>query len=374
MSLPLTFVSEIPLLIWIYLLKGRGDFWRVSRLLSRLAPSLSGKRIIAIIPARNEAAIIGQAVTSLLKQNVEVIVVDDDSSDGTTEAARVAEDNLTILPGQPLPPGWTGKLWALSQGVAHADTLAPDYLLFTDADIRHGPNSVAELVSIAESRVFDLASYMVKLTCATPAEKALIPAFVFFFLTLYPPRWIAFERSKTAAAAGGCILIRPEALRKIGGLAAIRSEIIDDCALARAVKRSGGRIWMGLTASTRSIRSYGSFAEIGRMISRTAFSQLRHSPLVLVATLLALFITYLLPPILLFSDQRLMIQFGIAAWLLMSICYLPMVRFYRLSPLWALSLPLVAAFYAGATIHSAIRYWTGLGGEWKGRVQDMRGD
>ncbi len=315
---------------------------------------------------------IGRCLASLLQQNVTVIVVDDGSTDNTAEVARAAGADVIVLQGQPLPPGWTGKLWALSQGVAHAETLAPDYLLLTDADIQHGPNSVAELVSIAEARRCDLASYMVKLSCDTPAENALIPAFVFFFLMLYPPQWIASQTFKTAAAAGGCILIRPAALQRIGGLAAIRSEVIDDCALARAVKRSGGPIWMGLTAFTRSIRPYGSSAEIGQMISRTAFNQLHHSFLLLMGTLSALFFIFLFPPILLLTGHLVPALLGAAAWLLMSISYLPMVRFYHRSPLWAVCLPGVALFYAGATVHSALQYWRGSGGEWKGRVQDVR--
>lgn len=372
----LTIIAATPLLIWIYLLAARGGFWLVSKPLASARGSASvcqpmEQRIVAVIPARNEAAVIGPAVSSLLQQNVSVVVVDDASSDGTADVAKAAGRSVTVIQGQPLPPGWTGKLWALSQGVTHALTLAPDYLLFTDADIEHGPNSIAELAAIAEAQNCDLASFMVRLSCNKCPEKALIPAFVYFFLLLYPPRWIVSNRFNTAGAAGGCILIRPRALERIGGLAAIRSEIIDDCALARSVKRSGGRIWMGLTAATRSIRSYESFAEIARMISRTAFNQLHHSALLLLCALVALFFTYLLPPILLLAGSGVPRVLGATAWLLMSIGYFPMLRFYRRSPAWSLALPAVALFYAGATIHSAIQYWRGLGGEWKGRVQDV---
>ncbi len=368
----LTAIAAIPLLIWVYLVAGRGGFWRVSKHLASNGPETSSKRVVAVVPARNEADVIARSLSSLLRQGIHVVLVDDGSVDGTAEIARAVPGNLTILQAKPLAPGWTGKLWALSQGVAYAETLAPDYLLFTDADISHGPESLAELVSIAEARHCDLASYMVKLACATTAEKALIPAFVYFFLQLYPPAWIDSDRFQTAGAAGGCILIRPEALQRIGGLAAIRNEVIDDCALARAVKRSGGRIWLGLTSSTQSLRSYGTFAEIGRMISRNAFNQLHHSALLLAGTLVALFFTYLLPPLLLFTRQTLPVVLGATAWLLMSISYLPMVRFYRRSILWSFSLPLIALFYMGATVHSAVQYWRGRGGEWKGRVQDVR--
>jgi hopene-associated glycosyltransferase HpnB len=213
---------------------------------------------------------------------------------------------------------------------------------------------------------------MVRLSTATFAERCLIPAFVFFFLKLYPPAWIASPRSSIAGAAGGCMLIRPASLARAGGLAAIRSCIIDDCALAHAVKSSGGRLRLGLARDTRSLRVYGSFAEIGAMISRTAFNQLRHSYLLLAATLLGLSVTYLAPPLFLLTRQPVVMGLGAAAWLLMSACYLPMVRFYRVSPAYALSLPVVALFYAAATVHSAVQYAAGKGGKWKGRAQDVR--
>ena len=335
-----------------------------------------------VIPARDETSGIQPALASLLHQqsqlSLHVIVVDDNSSDGTAEAARNAAEQasspgkLTVLEGKPLPPGWSGKLWALSQGVELASRLHPDYLLFTDADIVHSEHNVNELVALAEARGYDLTSLMVKLKCATAAEKTLIPAFVFFFLKLYPPAWIASGRRKTAGAAGGCVLIRPEALEKIGGLSAIRQEVIDDCALAQAVKASGGRVWLGLAKQSLSARSYGTFREVGAMISRTAFNQLQHSALLLIATTLGLVVTYLLPLIFVFSGKASMVVIGLVTWLLMSLAYLPMVRFYGQSVGWVFALPAIAAFYMGATIHSAIRYWTGKGGTWKGRVQDVR--
>ncbi len=374
--------AALPLVIWIYLLLGRGWFWRVSRHMRPTElPHVEGRHVIAVVPARNEAESIGKAISSLLQQRVEpplrVVMVDDASTDGTADAARTAAEELNateqliILEGQPLEPGWTGKLWALAQGVDCALQFAPDYFLFTDADVVHSPTSVPGLIAVAEACGCDLGSYMVRLANQSLAENALVPAFVFFFLMLYPPLWIANPNARTAGAAGGCILIRPEALRRIGGIGAIRSEVIDDCSLARAVKASGGRVWMGLTEEACSIRRYGSFREIGYLISRTAFSQLRHSTGLLVGTIIGLFITYIAPIALLFSERSLPILLGAVGWLLMSVAYRGMVRFYGLPVWWSLTLPAIAVFYAGATIHSAITYWKGKGGQWKGRIQDL---
>jgi hopene-associated glycosyltransferase HpnB len=375
-------LAAVALLVWLYLLLARGGFWRVSAQLAQ--PPVDhdlARSIVAVIPARNEAGVVGDAVRSLLQQDfggsMHVIVVDDGSTDDTEGAAARAAagigamEQLSVIRGAPLPAQWSGKVWAMSQGVAAAAPFAPDYLLFTDADIHHAPENVAALLTTAEAQARDLVSFMVKLRQDTFAEKTLIPAFVFFFLMLYPPAWIARPDHRIAAAAGGCILIRPAALERIGGLAAIRSQIIDDCALARAVKDAGGSIWLGLTRSARSIRSYGSFSEIGRMISRTAFNQLRHSYVLLAATIAGLILTYLLPPLLLLSGRPLAMVLGATAWLLMSLVYAPLLRFYRRSPLWSVCLPLVAMFYAAATIYSAVQYSLGRGGRWKGRIQDL---
>jgi hopene-associated glycosyltransferase HpnB len=388
------FLATLSFCLWAYLLLGRGFFWRVR--ISAPTPATSDATVVAVIPARNEAATIGKAVASLLLQsiaNLRVIVVDDASTDGTTAAARAAaeelraSDRLLVIAGQSLPAGWTGKLWAVHQGVEQAKVLSPDFLLLTDADVEHGPHTVATLLAIAEGGGFDLTSYMVKLHCTSVAEKLLIPAFVYFFFQLYPPAWIANPKAKAAGAAGGCMLIRPHALALAGGIEAIRSEVIDDCALARAIKQTGGRVWLGLTDTSRSMRPYGNFAEIGRMISRTAFSQLRHSTLLLLATLIGLVITYLLPIVLLgcptltavgwvgatgWSTLAGFAKVGLAASALfmMTLSYFPMVRFYRSNPLWALTLPLASIFYMGATLWSAIQYWAGRGGQWKGRAQD----
>ena len=262
--------------------------------------------------------------------------IDDGSTDGTAEAAiRAAADigaaaRLTVLRGAPLAAGWSGKLWAMSQGVEAAAGRNADYLLLTDADIHHEPDAIAALVARAEAAHCDLVSCMVELRVLTLAERALVPAFVFFFFLLYPPDWIASPRHRTAGAAGGCMLLRPQALASIGGLASIRSELIDDCALARAIKTAGGHIWLGLTRSARSTRPYGSFGAVGRMISRTAFNQLRHSYLLLIATLAGLGVTYLLPPVLLLSGDWVSIACGAGAWALMTLAYAPIVRFYRL--------------------------------------------
>lgn len=352
---------------WLYLFTARAGFWQISP--PAKPPRVAiGKSVCVVIPARNEESLVGDAIKSL--RPWPVILVDDHSSDRT--AAVAAEAGAMVIQAGPLPPGWSGKLWALSEGLKHAQRLAQDYLLFTDADIVHAPNNVAELVARAETNKLDLVSLMVKLRCRSLPEILLIPAFVFFFFMLYPPAWVANRNRRTAAAAGGCILIRSSALDRIGGIAAIRGAIIDDCALARAVKRSGGAVWLGVTRDAVSIRDYHTFAEIRAIISRTAFAQLYHSAWLLAGTILGMAVVYLAPPLLLFTRNPLAAVFGLAAWILMSIAYSPTLRFYGRSAAWAPLLPLVALFYISATIDSAIAYWTGRGGLWKGRIQDER--
>jgi hopene-associated glycosyltransferase HpnB len=367
--------------IWTYLLTAHGNFWRVGRLQPQAQPQVTVDGVVAvIIPARDEAEGIGVTVRSLLQQtcadSIHIFVVDDQSSDGTAEVARKAaracgrDEALTVVTGSPLPNEWTGKLWAVQQGIGQAAQMNPRFFLLTDADIRHAPNNVATLAAIADAGKYALTSFMVEMHCRNLAERFLIPPFVFFFFQLYPPDWIRDPRRKVAGAAGGCMLVRPEALDRAGGIASIRNQIIDDCALARAIKRSGGRVWLGLTRDTCSTRMYGSFAEIERMIVRTAFNQLQHSAWLLLCAVAGLMITYLLPVALLFTGGWMPASVGAFGWLLMSAAYLPMVRFYGLNRIWSLALPFSACFYMLATLHSAWKFWTGRGGEWKGRVQD----
>jgi hopene-associated glycosyltransferase HpnB len=373
----------LSLLIWAYLVFARGGFWRIRPAEPAPDGTPNPVRIAVIIPARNEADVVGLAIRSLLRQiggnTLHIFLVDDASTDGTAHAARTAAiaeghvQNLTIVQGSDLPPGWSGKLWAMQQGIEQAAKTVPDFFLFTDADIAHAPDSVVTLVSIAQAGQYDMASFMVTLHCQSVAEKLLIPAFVYFFFKLYPPAWIANPRRSEAGAAGGCILIRPTALEKAGGIAAIRQEVIDDCSLAARVKGTGGHLWLGASAATRSIRPYEGFSGIGRMISRSAFSQLRHSNFLLVISMIGMAATYLLPATLVLTAHRILpAALGGAAWLLMVLSYWPVLRLYRLNPLWALSLPVAAVFYVGATFHSAWKYWAGRGGEWKGRVQDPK--
>ncbi|MBZ5580020.1 MAG: glycosyltransferase [Acidobacteriia bacterium] len=360
------------LAVWLYLWFGRGGFWRMLHFAPAPGLASPAPTVVAVIPARNEADVVGRAVDSLAGQQYpgafRIVVVDDDSSDGTANAARAAgAERLSVIPAPPLRPGWTGKLWALSQGVRAAGE--SDYLLLTDADIVHPPGNLAALVALAETGGYDVVSLMVTLHCRTLAERALIPAFVFFFLMLYPPAWTRSPRHRTAGAAGGCLLIRRTTLERIGGIERIRGELIDDCALAHAVKQGGGRVWLGLSSAAESIREYRTFGEIGRMISRTAFTQLGHSWLLLAGTVAGLTLVYLVPPAAALAGHFL----GAAAWLLMSIAYVPALRFYRRPALWAPLLPLVAAFYLWATLHSAWEYRRGAGGLWKGRAQDPPG-
>jgi hopene-associated glycosyltransferase HpnB len=374
--------AALPLMIWLYLLLARGGFWRLASCSAATATGGTQSSVAVIVPARNEAAVISESLHSLLRQRfqgtLDIVVVDDASSDDTAALAQRAASSLggsvvrslTVVRAEGLPAGWSGKLWALSQGLKAAAGLGADYWLLTDADIAHEPEGVQRLVDHAESQRLDLVSHMVLLSTRYRCERWLIPAFVFFFFMIYPPAWVAAPQRRSAAAAGGCMLVRPAALARAGGVLAVRSALIDDCALARIIKRSGGRIWLGLARDTRSLRPYGSLAEIAGMVSRTAFSQLRHSYGLLAATLLGLLVTYELPVALLFTHQRTLMALGASAWALMSLAYWPMVRFYRLSPLWALTLPSIALFYAAATLHSALQYALGRGGKWKDRAQD----
>jgi hopene-associated glycosyltransferase HpnB len=381
MSLLATSVAALTVVIWSYLTFARGSFWRTENPEPAIGRAGFSGGVIAVVPARNEAALIGPVITSLLNQTVAIpiVVVDDESTDGTADVARRAAekagkaDALTVIRSKPLPAGWTGKLWSMHQGIEYASARAsyPAWLLLTDADVLHGPETVANLSLIASQGPYDLVSFMVKLHCESLPEKLFIPAFVYFFFMLYPPAWVRDTRKSTAAAAGGCMLLRAETLERAGGLEPIRGAVIDDCSLARLLKQHDGRLWLGLTDQSQSLRRYETFSDVERMVSRTAFNQLKHSSLLLLGTIAGLVITYLAPPLLLLTRSRLTILMGAAAWAAMTITYSTLVRYYRLNPAWSLILPLAALFYLGATIHSAVKYWSGSGGDWKGRVQDV---
>jgi len=381
MSVLATSVATLTAVTWSYLALARGSFWRTKS----AKPDTSGKvgfsgGVVAVVPARNEAELIGPVLTSLLNQRMAmpVVLVDDESTDGTADVARRASekagkaDALIVIQSKPLPAGWTGKLWSMKQGIERARALNLPWLLLADADVLHGPETVANLGLIASHGPYDLVSFMVKLHCESLPEKLLIPAFVYFFFMLYPPAWIRDTRGSTAGAAGGCMLVRAETLERAGGLESIRGAVIDDCSLARLLKRHDGRLWMGLTDQSQSLRRYETFSDVEHMISRTAFNQLKHSSFLLLCTIAGMVITYLAPPLLLLTRSRPAIFMGAAAWATMTITYSTIVRYYRLNPAWALTLPLAALFYLGATMHSAVKYWNGSGGDWKGRVQDVQ--
>jgi hopene-associated glycosyltransferase HpnB len=371
-------VALIALMVWLYLLLGRGAFWRCSER-DDLAPAKLSiwPRVAAVVPARNEADCIGDSIGSLLRQDYAgrwaVVLVDDDSADGTPEIARKAANDdkrLRVVRSSSLPARWTGKLWALKQGIDAAMTVQepPDYLLLTDADIVHAPESVSRLVAHAESRRLVLTSLMVKLRCESFAEHANIPAFIFFFQMLYPFPWVNRPQSAVAAAAGGCMLVRADVLRKAGGIEIIRGALIDDCALAKALKVHGP-IWLGLTERVRSIRPYPAFVDIRRMVVRLAYAQLHYSPLLLLGTAAGMVLTYLVPPFMAIFGSGGARIIGLGTWVLMAVAFQPTLRLYRLSPLWGAALPAIACQYLLFTLDSAYQYVRGRGGAWKGRVQ-----
>jgi hopene-associated glycosyltransferase HpnB len=374
-------IACLALLVWIYLVFCRGGFWLVGE--SDNADRLSWPdtadwpTVAVIIPARDEAAILPQSLGSILAQEypkLSVVLVDDNSRDGTAAAARLvaerANREAVILQGQPLPTAWTGKLWAIHQGISYVEaTKSPlDYLLLTDADIHYAPGSLKRLVARARTNGLVLTSLMAKLHCESFAERALIPAFVFFFQMLYPFAWVNDRSARTAAAAGGCMLVDRLALEKAGGIAGIRSALIDDCALARVMKAEG-RIWLGLSDQVRSLRKYPEISDIGRMVARSAYAQLRYSPLLLGATMAGMAVTYFAPPFLAFIGRYPANAVALSAWALMMFAFLPILRFYRLSPLWAVALPLIAATYSAFTLNSTYQHWRGRGGAWKERNQ-----
>ncbi len=373
----------ISLLIWLYLLIGRGMFWRMRErddLTETPNPPDPWPSVVAIVPARDEADVIARAIESLLAQDYSgpfrIILVDDRSSDGTAQVARKAalacgrSERLEILSGDERPAGWTGKVWAMRQGFARAQGVGPRYLLFTDADIVHAPDNLRRLVARSESGGLVLASLMAKLCCAGWAGKLLIPAFVFFFAMLFPFAWVNDPDDETAAAAGGCMLVRRDALIAAGGPESMARAIIDDCALARILKRHGG-IWLGLTQRATSIRPYLGVGDIGSMVARSAYAQLGYSPALLCGTVLGMLVVFGAPAVVaLFAHGPARIA-GIVAWLAMAVAYQPMLRFYRASPLWGVAMPATGAIYVGFTVASAIQHWRGRGGMWKGRAQAL---
>jgi hopene-associated glycosyltransferase HpnB len=379
-------IGVLSLAVWLYLLAARGGYWLArERDDGVLASPSRWPAVVAVVPARNEADVIARSIGSLLAQDyagpLRVVLVDDGSSDGTAavalgvDGAVEGQRRLDVLAGATLPAGWTGKLWALEQGIRHATAggEAVDYFLLTDADIGHALDNVSQLVARAERDGRVQVSLMAELSCVSAAEHFLIPAFVYFFQMLYPFAWVARRDHKVAAAAGGCTLVRRDALERAGGIAAIRSEIIDDCALARRLKAEGP-IWLGLTRRAVSLRPYGGFLKIGGMISRSAYAQLGYSPLALAGTVAAMGLVYLAPPMLALLGEGSARWLGLCAWLVMAVTFQPMLRFYRRSPLWGLALPAIGAAYTVFTVQSAIDFWRGRGGLWKGRVQAMAGD
>jgi hopene-associated glycosyltransferase HpnB len=375
-------LATLALAIWVYLMSARGGYWLAGERDDRAepAPPAVWPRVTAVIPARDEVETIGTTIASLLGQvypgAFSIVLVDDESRDGTAEAARAAaastgaSDRLTVLTGRPLPAGWTGKLWAVHQGIAQATSAVPppDYLLLTDADITYGPSALAPLVARAEAGRKVLTSLMVKLRCESLAERIFVPAFVYFFQMLYPFAWVNRHDHPLGAAAGGCMLVQPQALAAAGGIAAIRGALIDDCALG-ALLKTQGPVWLGLTERVASARPYEHIEDIRRMVTRSAYAQLGYSPLMLAGCILGMALTYLAAPVMAFAGGGLAQALGAATFALMIISYQPILRFYRRSPLWGLALPLIALAYMAFTLDSAYQHVRGRGGLWKGRVQ-----
>jgi len=378
-------ISLISLAAWIYLLIFHGGFWRCDQVFdpARIAPPPRWPAVAAIVPARNEEETVAEVVGSLLAQDYPgplcVTVLDDRSTDSTAARAAAvigqleAGDRATVLNGEPLPAGWAGKLWAQQQGIQQALARQPDtgFFFFGDADIVHRPDILRALVAKAETDRRDLVSLMARLNCRSLWEKLLIPAFIFFFQKLYPFARANDDGSTVAAAAGGCVLIRRQTLEKIGGPAALRDALIDDCTLARLVKRAGGRLWIGLTDTSRSLRVYDDLQPIWMMVARSAFTQLRYSAFLLAGTVLGMTLIYLLPPLLVIAYPLHglpgVAAIGLVTLLLMAFAYRPTIAYFALPAAWALTLPAAALLYLAMTVDSARRHWFGRGSHWKGR-------
>ncbi|WP_190059672.1 glycosyltransferase [Streptomyces echinoruber] len=377
-----TVIPAVSLAAWLWLLLGQGFFWRTDvRLPPRRDPD-EWPPVCVVVPARDEAAVLPSSLPSLLAQDypgrAEVFLVDDHSGDGTGELARALARRhgglpltVTTPPGEP-PAGWTGKLWAVRHGIALARARAPEYLLLTDADIAHAPDSLRTLVAAARGGGWDAVSQMARLRVASLWERLVVPAFVYFFAQLYPFRWVGRPGTRTAAAAGGCVLLRADAAERARVPDAIRHAVIDDVALARAVKCAGGRVWLGLADRVDSVRPYPRLSDLWRMVSRSAYAQLRHNPLLLLGTVAGLALVYLVPPAALIAGlaagRTTAAALGALAWLVMTATYVPMLRYYR-QPLWlAPLLPCTALLYLLMTVDSAVRHHRGRGAAWKGRT------
>ncbi|GAB2728965.1 glycosyltransferase [Streptomyces bullii] len=377
----LVWTAAVSLAAWLWLLLGQGFFWRTDvRLPPRREPE-AWPDVCVVVPARDEAAVLPATLPSLLAQDypgrAEVFLVDDGSADGTADLARELARRhgglpLTVgSPGEP-PEGWTGKLWAVRHGIGLARARAPEFLLLTDADIAHAPDSLRQLVAAARTGGFDVVSQMARLRVESTWERLVVPAFVYFFAQLYPFRRIGKKGTRTAAAAGGCVLLRAEAAERARIPESIRHAVIDDVALARAVKRAGGRVWLGLADRVDSVRPYPRLRDLWRMVSRSAYAQLRHNPVVLAGTVAGLVLVYLVPPVAVgvggAAGSAAAVVVGAGAWLVMAGTYVPMLRYYR-QPLWpALLLPFTAALYLMMTVDSAVRHYQGRGAAWKGRT------
>ena len=383
---------SLSLLIWLFMLFFWGQFWRgrtnLDHCYSFLTPQDKHNNdkypdVWGIIPVRNEAAVISDSLSSLLQQDYQgefnLVLVDDQSTDRTVAIAQEigqkfnCPSKINIVTGKPLPPGWKGKIWALAQGIDYLSqqNIKPDYLLLTDGDIQHERYNLQKLVEFAQIKQLDMVSLMVLLRCQSFWEKLLIPAFVFFFGKLYPFEWVNNPQKSIAAAAGGCILIRRQTLEAIGGIAAIRDALIDDCTLAQKVKVQNYNIWLGLTSSNLSLRPYENLKSIWDMVARSAYTQLNYSVWLLLIAVFGMILLYLSSPIALFAgifqENVMLILFGISIWLLMAIAYFPTIQLYRLAPWWSFTLPAIAFLYTLMTIDSARKHWLGEGEVWKGR-------
>lgn len=387
-----TLLAASVLLLWLYLLLGHGGYWRLREWLPSAGARAAWPSVVALVPARDEAETIAATVDGVLGQDypgeVHLIVVDDQSTDATAEVARRAADTmgagvrLNIIEGTAPPAGWTGKLWALEQGWQRirGSSDPPPWLWLTDGDIAHPPDTLRRLVAKGEDDDRDLVSLMVRLVAGGFWGRLLIPTFVYFFRQLFPFAWSNDPRSRTAAAAGGCVLLRRRALESAGGFRPISDRVIDDCALAALVKQRGraeeGRIWLGMSDGSRSLRPYRGLGDIWQMVARSAYAQLRYSPWLLAGTLVGMGFLYLAAPLLVLSlPWHGDVAAGIAAlagWLVMALSLQPVLRLYQQSPAWGAALPLAAVLYAAMTVDSARRHAAGRGGWWKGRAQGAR--